>query len=82
MGYSTLVRIERDGLDFSARAARGDGMAKFMEGDDQHLGVLSESGIHASARKGLAHLERPQRPSDVGEVPEERNHHDINGHDP
>lgn len=37
VGHSTLVRIKRDGLDFSTSAAGCDRVTKFMKCDHQHL---------------------------------------------
>ena len=35
--HPAFVRVQRDGLDAPARAARGYGVPEFVEGDDEHL---------------------------------------------
>lgn len=37
MRHAALVRVQADALDAPAGAACGDGMTKFVKGDDQHL---------------------------------------------
>ena len=56
---AALVRVQADALDAPAGAARGDGVAELVEGDDQHLARSQSRELSGFKMEERAYLERP-----------------------
>lgn len=92
MRDASLARIQRNRLDPASGADCGDGMSELMKSDDEHLNTWSIrrsnvvdfkmptlGGLAIGISVVLAYLEWPQTPSHVRNVPQNRNHDDIDG---